>query len=61
MRDAEMTVHGISTGSIVHLREKDGEWLVVHILNDDIVYVLKNADSGEEIKVTLQDIKTPNK
>ncbi|GDP44614.1 hypothetical protein BvCmsOUNP037_00460 [Escherichia coli] len=56
-----MTVHGISTGSIVHLREKDGEWLVVHILNDDIVYVLKNADSGEEIKVTLQDIKAPNK
>lgn len=56
-----MTVHGISTDSIVNLREKDGKWHVVNILNDGVIFVLKNADTGEEIKASLQDIETPNK
>ncbi|WP_187469051.1 hypothetical protein [Escherichia coli] len=52
-----MTVHGISENSTVHLREKNGEWLLVQIIrNDDITYQLRNTDTGEEINATLQDI-----
>ncbi|HAP0139838.1 TPA: hypothetical protein IRQ32_003918 [Escherichia coli] len=60
-KGTNMTVHGISTDSIVNLREKDGKWHVVNILNDGVIFVLKNADTGEEIKASLQDIETPNK
>ena len=53
----KMTVHGISENSIVHLREKNGEWLVVQIIrNDDITYQLRNTDTAEEVNITLQDI-----
>ncbi len=58
-----MTVYGISENSIVHLREKNGEWLVLHIIkNGDITYHLKNTDTDtdKEMNVTLQDI-IPNK
>ncbi|WP_270658895.1 hypothetical protein, partial [Escherichia coli] len=58
----KMTVHGISENSTVHLREKNGEWLVVRIIrNDDITYQLRNIDTDEEVIVTLQDIISPNK
>ncbi|WP_157945699.1 hypothetical protein [Escherichia sp. MOD1-EC5350] len=59
----EMTVYGISENSIVHLREKNGEWLVLHIIkNGDITYHLKktDTDTDKEMNVTLQDI-IPNK
>ncbi|EED0554189.1 hypothetical protein E9H87_004951 [Escherichia coli] len=57
-----MTVHGIQEGSIVNLREKDGEWLVVQtIKNDDLTYQLRNTDTSEEVNVALQDIISPNK
>lgn len=56
-----MTVYGISENSIVHIREKNGEWLVLHIIkNGDITYHLKNTDTDKEMNVTLQDI-IPNK
>lgn len=57
-----MTVHGIQENSIVNLREKDGEWLVVQIIkSDDLTYQLRNTDTNEEVDVTLQDIISPNK
>ncbi|WP_204370333.1 hypothetical protein [Escherichia coli] len=56
-----MAVYGISENSIVHLREKNGEWLVLHIIkNGGITYHLKNTDTDKEMNVTLQDI-IPNK
>ncbi|ELT2929021.1 hypothetical protein R7718_005040 [Escherichia coli] len=57
-----MTVHGISENSTVHLREKNGEWLVMQIIgNEDITYQLRNTDTDEEVIATLQDIISPNK
>ena len=57
-----MAVHGIQENSIVNLREKDGEWLVVQIIkSDDLTYQLRNTDTNEEVNVTLQDIISPNK
>ncbi|HFP9534461.1 TPA: hypothetical protein ACHOQP_005691, partial [Escherichia coli] len=62
LKGIKMTVHGIQEGSIVNLREKDGEWLVVQtIKNDDLTYQLRNTDTNEEVNVALQDIISPNK